>query len=236
MENTTQETETQSTETTEQPSWYFTAPSEDNEGVAGKGELPSWFKVDKYKSVDEQAKAYNELATRFGGFESAPKDDYTLPDGVEAGNLDSGMIDIVKGLGKEYNMSQTMFNDLVSKVNEYQQGQIEQGRNQAMEKLGAKAQERINNVNDWLNVNAPKEMIEIIAPMATSAEAIQALEFFISKSKGARVADQNTQPATKMTQSEYGEMLMKKDNYGNLKISTDPDYKKKMDELALNLR
>ena len=76
MENTTQETtETQSTETTEQPSWYFTAPSDDNEGVPGNGELPSWFKVDKYKSVDEQAKAYNELATRFGGFEAAPKDD-----------------------------------------------------------------------------------------------------------------------------------------------------------------
>jgi hypothetical protein len=52
MENTTQETtETQSTETTLEhlPSWYFTAPSDDNEGVPGNGELPSWFKVDKYQ-------------------------------------------------------------------------------------------------------------------------------------------------------------------------------------------
>lgn len=234
MENTTQET--QSTETTEQPSWYYSAPSDDNQGVAGNGETPpEWFKVDKYKSVDEQAKAYNELATRFGGFESAPTDDYALPEGIEADKLDNGMIDIVKGLGKEYNMSQTMFNDLVSKVNEYQQGQMEQGRTQAMEKLGEKAQERINNVNDWLNVNAPKEIVEMVAPMATSAEAIQALEFFIGKSKGAKVADQNTQPSAKMTQSEYAEQLMKKDNYGNLKISTDPEYKKKMDEMALNL-
>jgi hypothetical protein len=221
----------------ETPSWYYQTPSEDNQGVAGQGETPpEWFKVDKYKSVDEQAKAYNELATRFGGFEAAPKDDYALPEGIDENSLDGGMIDIVKGLGKEYNMSQKMFNDLVSKVNEYQSGQMEQNKQQAMETLGEKAQARISNVNDWLNVNAPKEMVEIIAPMATSAEAIKVLEFFIGKSKGAKVADQSTQPTSKMTQSEYGEMLMAKDNYGNLKISTDRDYKKKMDEMALNLQ
>ena len=220
----------------ETPSWYFQAPNDESEGIGGSGEVPEWFKVDKYQSISEQAKAYNELATRFGGFEAAPKDDYALPEGIDENSLDGGMIDIVKGLGKEYNMSQKMFNDLVSKVNEYQSGQMEQNKQQAMEALGEKAQARISNVNDWLNVNAPKEMVEIIAPMATSAEAIKVLEFFIGKSKGAKVADQSTQPTSKMTQSEYGEMLMAKDNYGNLKISTDRDYKKKMDEMALNLQ
>lgn len=219
----------------QQPSWYFSAPSEDNEGVPGNGEVPNWFRVDKYKSVDEQAKAYGELESRFGAFTGAPKEDYTLPKGINEDSVDAGMIDIVKGLGKEYNMSQAMFNDLVSKVNEYQSGQMEANREQAMQALGENAQERIQKVNDWLNVNAPKEIVEMVVPMATSAEAIQALEFFINKSKGSKVADSNAQPATKMTQSEYAEMLMVKDKFGNLKISTDMDYKKKMDEIALSL-
>lgn len=228
------ESQPQEAQEAQTPSWYFSAPKDENDtGVAGNGEVPEWFKVDKYKSVDEQAKAYNELAKRFGGFESAPENDYELPEGVDAEALDNGMLDIVKGIGKEYNMSQTMFNKLITEVNNYQAGQLEENTKMAMEKLGPDAQERISKVNDWLNVNAPKEIVEMIVPMATSAEAIQALEFFIGKTKGTKVADNNTTPQSKMTQSEYAEMLLAQDNHGNLKISTDREYKKKMDELAL---
>ena len=215
------------------PAWYYSAPSDDFQGVPGNGDTPpEWFRVDKYKSVDEQAKAYNELASRFGGFESAPKDDYELPEGIDAESLDEGMIDIVKGLGKEYNMSQKMFNDLVSKVNDYQVAQYENAQKQAMEALGENAEERISNIQNWLNVNAPKEIVEMIIPMATSAESIKALEFFINKSKGSRVADEQARQANTVSQSEYAEMLMAKDKYGNLKISVDKEYKKKMDEMT----
>lgn len=217
--------------------WFYQSPSDDKPGVAGMGDTPpEWFRVDKYKSVDEQAKAYNELASRFGGFEAAPTDDYQLPEGIDADSLDAGMIDIVKGLGKEYNMSQTMFNDLIGKVTEYQMNQMETSRQKAMESLGQNAEARIQSVNNWLNVNAPKEIVEIIAPMATSAESIQALEFFINKSKGSKVADSNAQPASKMSQSEYAEMLMARDSRGNLKISVDPEYKAKIDKLTLEMQ
>ena len=72
----------------------------------------------------------------------------------------------------------------------------------------------------------------MVVPMATSAEAIQALEFFIGKSKGSKVADSNAQPAEKMSQADYAEMLTATDSGGNLKMATDPQYKKKMDELT----
>ena len=219
----------------QEPTWFYSAPSEDNAGVGGQGDVPEWLKVDKYKSVEEQAKAYPELASRFGGFESAPEE-YAMPDGFEEESFDTGIIDILKGVGKEYNMGQNMFNDLLSKVNEYQMGQIEANQQAAMEALGPNAQERINNVNNWLNTNAPKEVIEMVTPMATSAEAIQALEFFIDKSKGSKVADANAQPSQKMSKAEYGDMLMATDAHGNLKISVDPEYKKKMDELTLQMQ
>jgi hypothetical protein len=220
---------------TETPTWYYQAPADDNNGVGGNGDVPEWLKVDKYKSVEEQAKAYPELASRFGGFESAPEE-YAIPEGLEEDSLDTGMIDIVKGLGKDYNMSQTMFDDLITKVNSYQSEQMEASTASAKEALGENADQRIANVNDWLNVNAPKEMVEIIAPMGTSAEAIQAIEWFIDKSKGSKVADQNTQPTEKMSQSEYSDMLMARDKHGNLKISIDPEYKAKIDKLTLDMQ
>jgi len=217
------------------PAWYFTAPGEDSEGVAGSGDVPDWFMVDKYKSVDEQAKAYPELAKRFGGFEAAPEE-YSLPEGFEETPLDDGLLDIVKQFGKEHHMGQGAFNELVTKATEYQIQQQEQMREQAMQALGENAQQRIDNLNDWVNVNAPKEMVDAIHNLATSAESVQALEFLISKTKGAKVADNNVQPTTKPSQSEYAEMLMKKDASGNLLISTDPEYKAKIDKLTLEMQ
>ena len=219
----------------EVPSWFYNAPGEENAGVAGSGEVPDWFMVDKYKSVDEQAKAYPELAKRFGGFEAAPED-YAMPEGYEETPMDDGLLDIVKAFGKEHQMGQGAFNELVSKATEYQMQQSEQSMAKALETLGENAEARISNVNDWLNVNAPKEIVEMIIPMANSAESIQALEFLISKTKGSKVADNNAQQTEKPSQAEYSNMLMAKDAGGNLRISTDPEYKAKIDKLTLEMQ
>lgn len=217
----------------ETPSWYYSTPNEETqaEGVAGNGDVPEWMLVDKYKSVEEQAKAYPELAKRFGDFTGSPEE-YSLPEGIEADTLDNGMIDILKSIGKENQMGQGVFNDIVSKVNEYQAEQAEQAQAQAMADLGDKAQERIQNVQNWLNTNAPKEMVEIIAPMATSASAIEALEFFIGKSKNTSLANTEAQQPTVTNERDYAEALMKKDAHGNLLMSVDPQYKKKIDAMT----
>ena len=44
------------------------------DGVVGEGDAPEWFKADKYKTVSDQAKAYVELESKFGGFKGAPKE------------------------------------------------------------------------------------------------------------------------------------------------------------------
>ena len=81
-ETTTEE----ATETTETPTegWFL------NEEVKGEGDVPEWFKADKYKSVAEQAKAYAGLESKLGAFTGAPKDGYEveLPEGVDV-ELDS---------------------------------------------------------------------------------------------------------------------------------------------------
>jgi len=216
----------------EAPRWYYQSPIEnERDGVGGNGEVPEWMMVDKYKSVEEQAKGYKELSSRFGGFDGSPEE-YAMPEGFSDAGLDEGMLSIVREIGLENKMSQNMFNDLVSKVATYQLDQQEELTKNAMTKLGEKAEERISTVQNWLNTNAPKEMIEKIAPLATSAEAIEALEFFIDKSKGSTLAPHNTTPIAKMSQSEYADKLMAKDANGNLKISVDPEYKKEIDKLT----
>ena len=48
-----------------------------------EGEKPEWLK-DKYKSVEDQAKAYAELEKKFGGFTGSPEGDYEMkvPEGI----------------------------------------------------------------------------------------------------------------------------------------------------------
>ena len=223
------------TEGTEAPSWYYNAPSDDNEGTAGTGDAPEWFKTDKFKSVNEQAKSYGELEKRFGGFANAPEQ-YELPEGFKEDMLDGNILDIVKTIGKDSNMNQETFSNLVSKVAEYEQSNVEANREQALKDLGENGQTRLDDVSNWLNVNAPKDVIEAITPLISSAEAVNALEFFIDKSKGSKVADSSAQAPMKMSQEDYSNMLMATDSGGNLKMSTSPEYKVKMDELTLQMQ
>jgi hypothetical protein len=77
------------------------------EGIKGTGDTPEWFKADKYKSVADQAKAYTELEKRFGGFKGAPKEGYSVPEGVEDGDE---LLSELKTFAEETNMSQDAFN------------------------------------------------------------------------------------------------------------------------------
>lgn len=224
----------ETTTETSAPSWYYTAPNEETgtQGVAGNGEVPEWFDVSKFKSVDQQAKSYKELEKRFGGFTGAPEDDYVLPEDLKDAPFDEGIVGVFKEVGKEHNMSQKMFDDVLAKVYEHQMVAQEKALETQMARLGENAQQRIGTVQNWLNTNAPTDIIQKITPMANSAEAVEVIEWFMEKSKGTKVANNNVAPQTQMTESEFAEKLMAKDKHGNLKTSTDPEYKKYIDELT----
>lgn len=218
------------------PSWYYSAPVEESEGieprdgVAGNGDVPEWFDVSKYKSIEEQAKAYPELSKRFGGFIGAPEE-YELNKDYQD-MADDPLIQNVMEWGKEKNLSNDAFNELIERYTTLQADMQEKAMQAEMEKLGDKAQERLNNINGWLNTNAPKEIVEIVQKVGTSADAVKALEFFIDKSKGTKVADNNVAPKATLTESEFAEKLLARDKNGNLKTAVDPEYKRYIDDLT----
>ena len=67
------------------PDWYYS--KDEGAEIAGTGEKPEYL-LSKYSSVADQAKAYPELASKFGSFTGAPEqydheflgDDYEFTD------------------------------------------------------------------------------------------------------------------------------------------------------------
>lgn len=130
------------------------------DGTPGKGPVPEWFKADKYVSVEEQAKAYPELAKRFGAFTGAPKDgkyDLKVPEGL-TGHFDTEhpMYAPFEAWAKESQMSNEAFNKCLGMLAEYEASQAPD-MGEIKKAIGARADERIGSVNAWAKANLGDE-------------------------------------------------------------------------------
>ncbi len=225
---------TEETTTTEQTGWSW------SEGVAGEGDAPEWFKSDKYKSVDEQAKAYTELEGKFGSFTGAPEDyklnisDELKEKGVEIAD-DDPILDEAFKMAKDLGMNQEGFDKMLdifamSKVAEQEASQL--GVADEMKSLGNNAEARVNNLDLWGKANLPADLYDGFVEMAQSASAVKAMEQLISMTRQAPVAPDATKPAPGVSSEELRSMQFEKDDHGNRKMQTDPEFKAKFDKLA----
>lgn len=226
----TTQTDTTTTETAS-PLWYFSEPKDDFQGIAGNGDVPEWFVADKYKSVEQQAKAYKDASKLLGGFSGAPEK-YELPSEVANRAQDTELLGILDEVGRTYNMNNEAYTELVTKYTEFQDKQQQVFQQQQLAQLGENAKERISHVQDWVNANVPQELVPKLVNMATTADSVEMIEFFMNKSKGTRPANETSLNTPAMSEQEYAEALMKKDQHGNLLAAVDKDYKRKIDELT----
>jgi len=223
-EETSTQTETVE-ETQEASSWNY------GEGVKGEGDRPEWFN-EKYTTVADQAKGYNELQTKLGGFIGAPEE-YTLAEGLESD--DTALMSGIADIGKKYNMSNDMYNDVVKMVNEASATDIQSFRDSEMEALGNNAQTRIDNINSWLSANASQEFKDFLGGATQTAGQVEMVEGFIKSMKGSTPApSDNVASQPKYTQEGYEELLSAKDENGRLK-TRDPRYLAKTREYATKL-
>jgi len=196
-------------------------------------EHPEWFKADKYKTIDDQAKAYGELEKRFGSFTGAPESyEASLSDElIEAGVEllpDDPLMEKAIEFAKSSNMSQEGFNSMVQLYAESQLAEhlaLDEYKASQLESLGNNATQRIEGINKWASANLDPESYEGLKGVITTAEGVKAVEALISKTKNAPVAATDTAPAVSMTQTELDAMYFAKDDNGNRKINTDPSYK-----------
>lgn len=158
----------------EESLWYW------SDGVKGDGIVPEFLR-DEFKTVEQQAKSYNELVKKFGAFHKAPEqykiDDvknekYRIKDGDE--NLKGFM-----NLAKELNMSQEGFNKVIKYFNDnvaptFKIQQDEVNDEEELKKLGDNGKDKVKRLQQWAMNKFPKR-IETIKSMAKTAEGVQML-------------------------------------------------------------
>ena len=198
------------------------------EGIKGTGGTPEWFKADKYKSIADQAKAYTELEKRFGGFKGAPKEGYSVPEGVEDGDE---LLSELKTFAEETNMSQDAFNRAWDLLVAQSQAVEEVSVETELAKLGDNGEQRIKTVEQFMKNNLDPETYERVRYGVNSAEAVELVEALIGATAPAKLPiDGVVQPGGVTWEAIEAEMY-KKDQNGNLLRSVDRNHEAKIQRM-----
>ena len=199
-----------------------------SEGIKGVGEMPEWYKADKYKSVAEQAKAYTELEKKFGGFTGAPKDGYELYEGVESD--DALWAELVE-FGNKTNMSQSAMNEAWELLTAQEQAIEEVSIEAEMEKLGDNAVERVKVVEQYMKNNLDGDTYERLRYAVNSAESVELVEALVKATAPAKLPiDGYIQPGG-IEWSDIEAEMFKKDEHGNLLRSVDRNHEAKIQRM-----
>jgi len=202
--------------------------------VDGAQDVPEWFKQDKYKTVEDQAKAYAELEKRMGAFTGAPEDDYQVPqvEGLDAGVMeDNPMIAWFKESAREAGMNQAAFERFVSGYLVTEQEMVSNSRQRELAALGDNAKSRLTDLADWGQGNLSADQWGIFKGVASPAVGVALLESLIGRTREAKLArdPEATQATGHTTAEELRQMRYAKTENGQLRMSVDPEYKKQVD-------
>lgn len=193
----------------------------------GEGEVPEWLKSEKYKTVADQAKAYNELTKKLGGFVGAPEEyDLEIPDleNVKLSSDDPVLKDFMD-FAKESNMSQETFNGIIQKYVGVVSSTIPDPKAE-MEKLGLNAKAEIERVATVASNNLTPDEFQQFRGLMTTADNIRMFNKLIAKTTAPDVS-QGKPAHTTETKAQLEKMMMDDRYY------KDEDFRKTVrDKLA----
>jgi len=196
---------------------------------SGEGEVQTTSYVDgKFTSVGDLENSYRELESSYskklGGFEGSPES-YDFGE-AELSDGDKGMRDMLSGWGAENQLSQSGFEGLVGKYNEYQEGVRNAGIDQAMVDLGDNAEGRLTAARDFLNANLGEDATKALAANMNTAGSIEAIEKLISLTKGVTPAPNQIADGSFASKEKLEALRFALDDNGQRKMSIDPEYRK----------
>lgn len=154
--------------------------------------------LDKYKaegrsieeSNTEQAKAYKDLQSKFGGFTGSPEGDYELsfPDGVEGEwNEGDALMEGFQTWAKDNNLSQDKFTDLLHIYVANEQKMLGTDRESELSAIGDNAESRLQSISDYARANLSEENYQGILAATTTAAGVKAIEALIAQTRGLKV-------------------------------------------------
>lgn len=147
------------------------------DGVNGDGDKPEWLQ-ERYKSVADQAKAYNELEKKMGEFRGAPKDGYKLD--IEGLPKDDPLISHFSETFKELNLTQQGFERVVQEFMQLQNQQAELNGKAELEKLGPNGKQIVNEVINQVNNTFNDDVAKTIQGMMITANDVKAVQAMLS--------------------------------------------------------
>ena len=199
-----------------------------SENIEGVGEMPEWYKADKYKSVAEQARAYTELEKKFGGFTGAPKDGYQLYDGVESD--DALWAELVE-FGTANNMNQSALHQAWELLTAQEEAIEQVSVEEEIGKLGPNAAERITTVEQLMRNNLEPELYEKYRDVVTSAIMIEFIEDFSKSMRPAQLPIDGYVEPGGIEWADIEAEMFRKDENGNLLRSVDMNHERKIQRM-----
>ena len=199
-----------------------------SDGIKGVGDQPEWYKADKYKSVAEQAKAYTELEKKFGGFTGAPKDGYSVIEGVES---DDALWQKLVSFGEKTNMSQSAMNDAWELLSAQDQAAEEVSMEVELQKLGDNGVERVKVVEQYMKNNLDGDTYERLRYAVNSAEAVELIEALVKSTAPAKLPIDGYIEPGGITWSDIEAEMFKKHESGQMLSAVDPNHEAKVQRM-----
>lgn len=221
---------TQATETTEQSQEAVVTDG----GQATETEMT--YADGQFKSVSDLETGYKELRSSYskklGGFDGAPEE-YTRAEGIAEGDA---LYNYASAWGKENQLNDKALNEFVEGYNKQQTEQIESYKSEQIKLLGDDAKYRLENVSAYLKANTQidDEGLQQINEGLFGAKGIEVLEQLISSTKQATPTQA---PVVQAPDTEtIKAMRFAKDENGQRKMSVDPAYRQKVENLERQAR
>lgn len=170
LENQKRQAEDAQLQVGEQPpaSWYWA----DNQ--PGDGDKPEWLNG-KFKTAEQQAKAYTELEKKFGAFVGAPESyDFSSTLGQYEGldyDADSDTFKSLAGLFKENNVNQKFADELMDL---WAKDQVAQRVTQedVLEQLGEQGERMVRTIANYGSQNLTSDELDTLQGMMNTSEQV----------------------------------------------------------------
>lgn len=133
--------------------------------------------LEKFKSVEEQAKAYNAAQKILGRVSSiekylgAPEDGYNIPDELK----DNDLVSEVANFCKESGFSQDFFDKATSFINRGEEIKA-LSKEELYKSIGDDAESRIKNVTNFVKNNFPPEVVAGLKHVPANADSLRFFE------------------------------------------------------------
>jgi hypothetical protein len=196
-----------------------------DEGVAGQGPRPDYLQP-KYKSLAEQAKAYNEARKSLGAMTGAP-DEYVLDEFQN--DLDPANPHIAEYLkyAREARFSQEAVSRSIKAFVDYEKSMMPD-ENQEVAKLGPDGQKKRGIIDQWAKNSLSEEAQKTYEILPKSAEVLKFMDELRQKSiamgSNPPLAATNSTTFKPLTEAEVRQEM--RDNYD--KYQSNPGYREEI--------